>query len=193
MYHGIPTNYDFYVIVFGVIAWIIRGIVRAARRVSRRGSSAPPVAAPLAQTQSPAPAPPLRSVAPLQAQSFQAQPSPSQAPPRLSSQTFPARTPRLDAPRLRQPAAGGPAVSKDATRTEMERQEQALFFSEPAALNTPLTSAALPAAASVRSLLGGPDDLIRAIILQEVLGPPLSRRAAGSRPAPKPQSPAPPQ
>ena len=174
MYHGIPTNYDFYVIVFGILAWIARSIAKAARQVRQRGIKPPQAAVPPVQS---------LSAAPPQIQSPQVQ-----SPQSLSSQVLPARAPRLDAPRLRQPAAGGPAVPKDATRTDMEQQEQALFFSEPAALNSPLTSMP-PSAAPARRLLSGPDDLIRAIILQEVLGPPLSRRSARQPqpPAPSPE------
>ena len=177
MYHGIPLNYDLLALVFGVVAWIIRGIVKAARQVKQRGIKPPPMFAPPAQNLPPAQASPVPETRTPQSLS-------SQNP---SSQTLPARAPRLDAPRLRQPAAGGPAVPQDATRTEMERQEQALFFSEPAALNTPLTSAS-SSATSARSLLGSRDDLVRAIILQEVLGPPLSRRSA-SKPQPPPSLP----
>ncbi len=107
-----------------------------------------------------------------------------QAPP--PSQTLPARAPRLDSPRPRerQPQAGGPAVPDEATRRDFERQERELFRAEPAALDTPLASFSLSPSASANSLFGGTDDLVRAIILQEVLGPPLSHR--------KPQPAAPP-
>ena len=52
-----------------------------------------------------------------------------------------------------------------------------MFASEPSALGVSLSSPAAPRpAATPNRLFGGTDDLIRAIILQEVLGPPLSRR-----------------
>lgn len=75
----------------------------------------------------------------------------------------------------RQPSAGGPAVPIETSRQDFVRQEQELFASEPAALGVSLTSSA-SAAAAPNALFGETDDLVRAIILQEVLGPPLSRR-----------------
>ena len=77
----------------------------------------------------------------------------------------------------RQPQAGGPAVPYETNRQDFERQEQDMFASEPTALGVSLSSStpSRPAAAPYK-LFNGTDDLIRAIILQEVLGPPLSRR-----------------
>lgn len=115
-------------------------------------------------------------MAPYQAQDpFGAQ-APVQAPP-LSVQG-PAQAGR-PAPavryRLRQPEAGGPAVPAETNRQDFVRQEQELFASEPAGLGVSLMAPSPPAAAP-NALFGGTDDLVRAIILQEILGPPLSRR-----------------
>ena len=95
----------------------------------------------------------------------------------LPSQALPAQT---------LPARAVPLVSAPATTRSFRRQEQAAAASESAALDAPLSS---PAPPSVRQngLFSGTDDLVRAIILQEVLGPPLSRRTPP--PAPSPKSP----
>lgn len=66
-------------------------------------------------------------------------------------------------------------------------QDDALRAEEISGLGVPLTfPAAAPRAAQAAPLFGGTDDLVRAIILQEVLGPPLSRRPAAPSPAPPP-------
>ena len=114
-------------------------------------------------------------------------PSPSQAPP--SSQKLPTRAPSLAParPMPRQPEAGGPAVSREATERDFRRQEEELVAWEPSALGVPLQSLT-PTTVPLKSLFGSSDDLVRAIILREALGPPLSRR----RPPGPPHPPAPP-
>jgi hypothetical protein len=82
------------------------------------------------------------------------------------------------APEYRQPEAGGPAVNRETTLQDFDRSEQELFQDEPAPLNT-LESVVppLPDTPPFR-LFENADDLVRAVILQEVLGPPLSKRFA---------------
>jgi len=102
-------------------------------------------------------------------------PPPSQAAP--AARTPPSRPapPPAARPMPRQPQAGGPAVAREATERDFERQEEELVASEPRGLGTPLRSSAKSAAPSKR-LFDSSDDLVRAIILREALGPPLSRR-----------------
>lgn len=76
----------------------------------------------------------------------------------------------------RQPEAGGLAVPREATSQDFGRQEQELLTEEPAALGVALQTGGPQASSSPRPLFEGRDDLVRAIILQEALGPPLSRR-----------------
>ena len=119
----------------------------------------------------------------------QAQASPpSQAPP--PSQKLPARAPSLAParPMPRQPEAGGPAVSREATDRDFRRQEEELVAWEPSALGVSLESPTTPVV-PLKSLFGSSDDLVRAVILREALGPPLSRRRGPT----SPRSPVPPQ
>lgn len=163
-----------------VIIWVISSLVKGFNRLLRQTGA---VQMPL-----PPAATPPRQSSPLGEGQFSSQPPPrtqarqplQQGPP--PSQRPPVRTPPAP-PRERQPSAGGPAVFADTTRRDFERQEQDLVASEPTALNTPLISASSKTT-QPNSLFGGTDDLVRAIILQEVLGPPLSRRT----PKPTPPS-----
>lgn len=98
---------------------------------------------------------------------LQQAPPPSKTPP-------PARTPSAR-PMPRQPQAGGPAVLREATERDFQWQEEELVALEPMGLGTPLRSPAKSAAPRKR-LFDNNDDLVRAIILREALGPPLSRR-----------------
>lgn len=99
---------------------------------------------------------------------------------------------RLEQDRLmpRQPSAGGPAVPFETDRQDFERQEQDLFASEPSALGALLSSPPPPQPAAAPNILfNGTDDLIRAIILQEALKPPLSRRHSAPSSAPASHTP----
>ena len=118
----------------------------------------------------------------------QAQAPPPSQPPR-PTQTLPTRAPALAParPMPRQPQAGGPAVMREATERDFRRQEEELAAYEPLALGVLLQSPA-PATVPVKRLFGSSDDLVRAIILREALGPPLSHRSPGA-----PRPPAPPQ
>ncbi len=93
---------------------------------------------------------------------------------RIQSAPRPPMSPR---PMPRQPLAGGPAVFAETDTRDFERQEREMVASEPEALGVSLSSAPPAPAGTANTLFGGTDDLVRAIILQEVLGPPLSRRA----------------
>lgn len=80
-----------------------------------------------------------------------------------------------------QPGAGGPAVYQEATERDFERQETELLTEEPVPFAAPLRSTATPAPAAPFRLFQTNNDLVRAIILQEALGPPLSRRGHASK------------
>ena len=160
-----------------VLIWVVTSLIKGFRWFLRQTGTLP--------TQPPALVPPPSQTSP--SQTSPSQTSPSQTSP---SQTLPARAVPLAAPRTpaRQPQAGSSAVPNPVTSRNFERQEQELFASEAAALNTSQLNA--PPASSrsavpANGLFADTDDLIRAIILQEVLGPPLSRRSS----APTPSSP----
>lgn len=104
----------------------------------------------------------------------QAAQPPQAPPPARTPPTRPAPPPTAR-PMPRQPQAGGPAVPREATERDFQRQEEELVSSEPLGLGTPLRSSAASAAPRKR-LFDSSDDLVRAIILREALGPPLSRR-----------------
>ena len=96
-----------------------------------------------------------------------------QAPP--PSKTPPPARASSARPMPRQPQAGGPAVLREATERDFQWQEEELVASEPMGLGTPLRSST-KIAAPRKKLFDNNDDLVRAIILREALGPPLSRR-----------------
>ena len=159
-----------------VLIWVISSLIKGFKWLLRQTSAAPTLPA-LTAPPSSSQTVPRGQVPPLsQLPAALQNPARLQAPP--PSQTLPARASRLEPqrPRERQPQAGGPAVPDEATRQDFERQERELFSAEPAAISAPLTSTSVRSSASVNSLFGGTDDLVRAVILQEVLGPPLSRR-----------------
>ncbi len=79
-------------------------------------------------------------------------------------------------PQFRRPEAGGPAVGREATYEDFDQAEQELILSEPTALNSLQNSTPTQQEAAPLRLFENTDDLVRAMILQEVLGPPLSRR-----------------
>ena len=162
MYHGVPLNYDLLVFAFGAIVWVVRSLFKAVRQMNRR-IARPPTATPPLQTQ-----PMAQGLPPAQ--------------PLLTRETPLARE------RPRQPSAGGPTVPRPATSRSFQRQEQEAAASESAAFQTPPDSSLPPAAPPVpNTLFRNTDDLVRALIFQEVLGPPLSKRAPS--PAPRPVSP----
>ena len=166
------------VLAIGILYWVVSSLIKGFKWLTRQTNPAPlPQAPPPSQagfqplagqfsTSAPSP---VRSQAPFSV------PPPSRPSPAQAMQ----RAARLEQARSmpRQPQAGGPAVPYETDRQDFERQEQDMFASEPSALGVSLSSPAAPRpAATPNRLFGGTDDLIRAIILQEVLGPPLSRR-----------------
>jgi len=78
------------------------------------------------------------------------------------------------------PPSGPPAVSREATTADFARQEQELEATEPARLGPVRPAVTAPTRPRLGLSLAG-DDLLRAVILQEVLGPPLSRRPRSPR------------
>lgn len=106
--------------------------------------------------------------------------SPTTMPPRPSLQTqgappsvIPSEFQRV---RPRRPDAGGTAVTREATTAEFEAQEAQLIAGEPAPLNSLGKRLVAPASPSTPALFSSSDDIVRAFILSEVFGPPLSRR-----------------
>ena len=165
------------VFAIGVLFWIVSSLIKGFKWLVRQTNPTPPPQAPPpsqpgfqtpGQFSTSAPSP-VRPQTPFSA------PPPSRPSP---VQAFQQQAARLEQARLmpRQPPAGGPAVSFETDRQDFERQETDLFASEPSSLGVSLSSPAPRPAAAPNRLFNGTDDLVRAIILQEVLGPPLSRR-----------------
>jgi len=165
-----PIDYHLIVLAFVVLAWLGRQAVQffqwAGQQMKGGAAGANPVRQALADAQ----------------RQMQAPPS-SQAPP--PSQKLPTRAPALAPPRPmpRQPQAGGPAVPREATERDFRQQEDDLAAWETAALGSPLQSPA-PAIVPMKRLFGSSDDLVRAFILREALGPPLSRQRSPGAPRP---------
>jgi hypothetical protein len=162
--------------------WLLRQTNPPAARAVPPPSQGPPQAPVQPQNpfQSQVPSRPQPGLPPQMPRPAAAQPPA----PAFPQQAYPQQAfPQQARTQPRQPSAGGPAVPVETNRQEFVRQEQGLVASEPAGLGVLLTSSAPPAAAP-NALFGGTDDLVRAIILQEVLGPPLSRR----KPLPPPSA-----
>ena len=178
------------VFAIGVLVWLVSSLIKGFKWLARQTNPAPlPQAPPPSQAVFQTPAQFSSSAQyPGQPQAaFQApppsRPSPMQALQQQAARLEQARQAEQARLMPRQPSAGGPAVPFETDRQDFVRQEQDLFASEPSALGVSLSSPAAPRpAAAPDKLFGGTDDLVRAIILQEVLGPPLSRRK--SPPAP---------
>lgn len=166
---------DYHLIVFIVVVlfWIVRGIYRGFQWLAKQivGGAAGPSPAELARQRMLAEA--QRTAT---GQASQASGQATQTGNRATGSYRPAQTARPASP-ARQPQAGGPAVPYEATTEEFQTQTRQLVADEPAPLQTPLASTP-PVSDQPRilTLFAGPDDLLRAIILQEALGPPLSRR-----------------
>ena len=173
-----------------VLIWVVSSLIKGFKWLLRQTNPAPSVPAPPPSAAFPPAPAPFQSPYPAAPRPVQ----PVMRPP--ATGTLQEQMERLEELRemraaadtvyARQPQAGGPAVYAETDRRDFERQESALFASEPAALGVSLTTT--PAAGQLTSapnaLFGGTDDLIRAMILQEVLGPPLSRRPSSlPRPA----------
>ena len=147
------------IIAFVVLSWIARTIIKfvkwSVNQVKTAGITPSPIQQAIAEAsrQQTAPSPPPRSQAAL-------------------------RPPSGLRPLPRRPDAGGPAVPVEATSRDFDRSEQELFAAEPSPLDTPLRSVPSAADAAGFRLFDSKDDIVRAIILKEVLGPPLSKRIA---------------
>ncbi len=149
-------SFEAIAILFAVLVWVISGIVKGLKWLGAQlgGTNARPT---LVQ----------EALADVQRQAAltarpQAQPEPERtySPARTIS---PART-------------SPPPVRYKTSAAEFISQEQALQAEQVSRLGIPLTSSAVPLPAQTAPLFGDVDDLVRALILQEVLGPPLSKR-----------------
>ena len=147
-------------LAFAVLIWIISLLIKFFRWVGKTISNVNTSPSPIqqamaeAQRQAETERPPARPLPP--------------APPR------PQAMPPWEMPR--QPQAGPSAVPYEATTQDFQRQERDLMTEEPAPLGTPLRSAPPPPAPKAFRLFETDDDLLRAVILQQALGPPLCRR-----------------
>lgn len=174
-------NYEVIVFALVLLFWIVRGIFRffkwAGRQLTGGAAGTNPVQQALADAQ-------RQSQVPAAGQG----PPPAQAP--RPAQTLPTRAPSLVSarPMPRQPQVGGPIVSREATDADFQRQEQELAVWETASSGS-LPRSPAPNAVPIKALFGGSDDLVRAIILREALGPPLSRRRPAPPHTPRPDSP----
>lgn len=149
--------------LIGVIIAIVRGLIAFFRWASRgltKLSGPAPTFTPQAMTPQPQ-RPPQQPQRPALG-GF----SPASLPPRTDFRTVPAR----------RPDAGGLAVTKDATTTQFRAQEEQIQRTESEAYLMPSASDALSPTLPPNRLFANTDNLVRAIILQEVLGPPLSKR-----------------
>lgn len=159
-------DYHLILFVLFVLYWIGTAIFRffkwAGRQITGGAAGANPVRQSLADAQRQTQAPP-----------------PSQKPPARAPALAPSR------PMPRQPQAGGPTVPREATERDFRRQEDELAAWETASLAVPLQLPG-PTAVPMKTLFGSSDDLVRAIILREALGPPLSRRRSPVAPPPPP-------
>ena len=151
-------------VLFALLIWIVSLLIKFFRWAGRK-----------INTVNTAPAPIQQAMAEAQRQAEmqrQAMPPPYPAP------QYPQRpqppVPPWEMPR--QPQAGPPAVPYEATDQDFRRQELELLTEEPASLDTPLRSDTPFSASRELRLFETDDDLVRAFILQEALGPPLCRR-----------------
>lgn len=146
-------SFEAIAIGFAILIWVIGGIIRLFQRLGK------------------------------QMRGTNAPPGPvQQAGPPAAPQTLPQRVPPL----VRPPSSSMPAPAPVRYKTSAAAfvsQEEALRAEEVAGRGVPLSSPATPGAAQAAPLFGSRDDLVRAVILQEVLGPPLSRRPSSPAPA----------
>lgn len=186
---------SFELIIFGIaiVVWIFSSLAKGIKWLSGRmnGANARPSlvqqAADDAQRLQQAVVRP-RPANPLSNPPINPQTLPQRVPPLFGRPAGPA-PPRVTVPARaimpRQPSAGGPAVPFETDSADFARQERTIQAEEPPALGVPLSSDTSLATRRVGPLFGNVDDLVRALILQEALGPPLSRRQGGA-PAPPP-------
>lgn len=147
-----------------ILFWIGAGIFRFFRWISRSLRNAAATPSPIQQ-----------AINEAQQQAQTAPRSPS-TPPQMPRPQMPRQT-ATSAAYPRQPQAGGPVVLRETTSQDFQRQERELLTEEPTALGVPLQSPRTsPSSAPAFQLIPTNDDLVRALILQEVLAPPLSKR-----------------
>ncbi len=159
-------DYHVIILIIAALYWAGVGVYRFFQWIARSVASAGATATPMRQAMAEA----QQAQQIQQMQAVQQMARPQSAPLRVPPPSMaPWEMPR-------QPGAGGPAVPWETTSQEFARQERELLTEEPAALSVPLQSAILPDAPAPLRLFEKNDDLLRAIILQEALGPPLSRR-----------------
>ena len=156
-------SFEVLAIIFAIVVWIISGIIKGLKWLGKQlgGTNARPT---LVQEA-------LADARRQAAQTARPQAEVEPAGPR------PARTPSISRTSL-------PAVRYKTSAADFVSQEQALLAEEATGLGVPLGSAPLPRTAQPAPLFGNADDLVRAVILQEVLGPPLSKRQKSAAPPP---------
>lgn len=147
-------HYELLVLVFAALFGIIRFLYRTIRWAMRQSKGTPTGPNPIQQAIADA----------------RKQLQPPQALPTRAPALIPARQ------ATRQPQAGAPPVLRETTERDFQRQEQELFAYEPEALGVSLQSPVSAARPPTPNLFRNTDDLVRAFILREALGPPLSRR-----------------
>ncbi len=181
--------------LYGLGTLIYRAAVRRRAAVAARAAALTPRQQAIADAESaagpaPPPAPPMTAASPEAVTAFQRREQELKAEAEAARAYFRRREQEVRAERdrlgLGAPPPAPPAfvpppvVGREATTADFESQEQALQSSEPARLRATRPAASTAALPKLALSLKG-DDLLRAVILQEVLGPPLSRRSRRPR------------
>lgn len=158
-------SFEVIAIAFAILIWLLSNLFKGLRWLGKqlRGTNAPPS---LVQ----------QAAADAQRQAAAGRPSGPAAPAGYQ----PVRPPAPLSPPLPAP------VRYKTSAATFVSQEEALLAEEASGLGIPLTSPAALRAPQAAPLFGNTNDLVRALILQEALGPPLSQRSLS---APPPQPP----
>ncbi len=153
-------SFEVIAIAFAILIWLISNVIKGLRWLGTQmgGTNALPL-----------PPGPLQEAGP---------PTPQ------VSQTLPQSVPLLRQPPLPLPMPA-PVQYKTSAATFVS-QEEALLAEEVSRLGVPLLAPPVPRVPQAAPLFSNVDDLVRAVILQEVLGPPLSRHTAAPPPMPPP-------
>ena len=152
-------------LAFAILVWIVSSLIKffrwAGKKINNVNTAPSPIQQAMAdaQRQAEAQRPPVRPLPP---------------PPARPQAMPPWEMPPWEMPR--QPQAGPAAVPTEATTQDFQRQERDLLTEEPDPLGTPLRSDAPAQAPKPFRLFETDDDFLRAVILQQALGPPLCRR-----------------
>jgi len=139
---------------FVIIGWIIRTIYRFTKWTVRRAKVQGPLLSPNSQPITKEAQRPLTVMPPVR---------------RLSN-------PRPQNALSGLPDSSRPVVSREATRADFSKAEQELQTFEPSPLYSALDSLSITPIPKQFPIFQNTDDLVRAIILQEILNPPRSRR-----------------